>query len=384
MSLAHSLLSPELRFALRKLQSRLKVRASLLTPWRFEARRFTLPHYDVLSVAPRADRHANELFRLEGEGQPGGLRDLLRSNAALVSPMVLPGALRVPFDVHTVVPLGRPLDDIVARYDRELRRTLKKHRPGYAFTHVTDPEQIARIDAEMLVPYARNRHGAEARIPPHSEVRKIALETGRMDLVTCEGVPVACHLGYTLNRSGQRHFITLRFGYPEAVFSDAKRLREVNAMNTFLALEWAHAQQLDCYDMGSAAARPDDGLLQWKRRRDGAIDIFHTEEWLSVRPPPAATPAFFWDHPTFAVAEGRLELHLGVAPGVTDEEALARFKQFGFSGLDRVRVHAPRALAPKTVETVKAIFEGQTLKPGEIIVQAPRPLSGVVEPQPAL
>jgi hypothetical protein len=45
--------------------------------------------------------------------------------------------------------------------------------------------------------------------------------------------------------------VTLRFGYPATVFNDKRRLGDANAMNTFLALEWALENGYGCYDMGS-------------------------------------------------------------------------------------------------------------------------------------
>jgi hypothetical protein len=384
MSLARRFLPHSTRFTLRRLAKRVKARASLLTPWRWVARRWPGPGYDVVTFGPEDDHHARDLFGLKGEGAPCELHEGLAANVAVVTPMILPGALRVPCELHTIVPLKRPLDDILARYDRELRRTLKKQRCGYVQRQVVDPKLIEQVDGEMLVPYARARHGTGAVLVSPGELRTIALDGGRLDVVEQAGQLVACHLGYSLWRGGQRHWITLRFGYPKDVFEDAKRLREVNAMNTYLALEWAHLNGFDGYDMGSAAARPEDGLLQWKRRRDGAVDVFHTEEWLSVRPPPSGYAAFLWDHPLFAVAEGRLELHLGLSPAVGETEALTRWRQLGFSGLAKVHVHAVLPLAARFVEGVREIYSGQTLEPREIVVHAPRPaLSAAPLPQPA-
>ena len=383
MSLAQRLLPDSLRFHLRRLVTRARVRAPLLTPWRWAAQKWPGPKYDVVILGPAGDRHAADLLGLAGEGQPCSLRDALDARTALVTPMIIPGALRVPCDVHTIVPLRRPLEEIVARYDRELRRTLKKHRDAYDFVQVTDPREIERLNRDMLVPYAKARHGEHAVVMSLEAVQKMVAGYGRLDVITHNGEPIACHLGYSLKRDGQRHFITLRFGYPAKVYEDAKRLREVNAMNTYLALEWSHLNGYHGYDMGSASSRPDDGLLQWKRRRDGAVDCFHTEEWLSVRPPPTAASAFLWDHPLFAVEQGELELFLGVAPGVTDEEAAARWKQLGFSGLARVHLHADRGLSQKLVDAVKAIYDAQTLKPSEIRVHAPGAATGVPVPQTA-
>lgn len=112
---------------------------------------------------------------------------------------------------------------------------------------------------------------------------------------------IGCHLGCEVVRGGKRYWSTLRFGYCEAVFSDAKRLREVNSITTFMALEWALQQGFDYYDIGLCLARPDDGLLKWKRRRGGDIDSLGNHAYLFVRLPKTGTAKFLWDTPMFAV-----------------------------------------------------------------------------------
>src|SRR5690606_24512746 len=117
----------------------------------------------------------------------------------------------------------------------------------------------------------------------------IAKGVGRLDLITLGDEVIGCHLGCEVARGGKRYWSTLRFGYCEAVFSDARKLREVNSITTFMALEWALEQGFDYYDIGLCLARPDDGLLKWKRRRGGDIDSLGNHAYLFVRLPKTGT-----------------------------------------------------------------------------------------------
>jgi hypothetical protein len=136
---------------------------------------------------------------------------------------------------------------------------------------VMDNTDIDRIDRDMLKPYATARHDDGAIQLEPDAVRKMAHpQIGRLDVVYLGDEAVACHLGCMFIRAGKRFWSTVRFGYPEAIFSDHKRLREANSITTYLALEWALENGFDYYNIGISLGRPDSGLLQWKRRRKGA------------------------------------------------------------------------------------------------------------------
>jgi hypothetical protein len=161
----------------------------------------------------------------------------------VVSEMPTTGALNVPHYLSAVVPLGRPLEEITARYDSELRRSIRKNRPLYQMRQTLDDDEIAMADRDLLRPYASARQGIHAAQFPTDDVFRLAKGVGRLDLITLEGEVVACHLGCEITRGGKRYWSTLRFGYCEAVFADAKRLREVNSITTFMALggPWSRA-----------------------------------------------------------------------------------------------------------------------------------------------
>jgi hypothetical protein len=260
-------------------------------------------------------------------------------HTVLVSELPLPGSLRIPWELHMVVPFGRTLEEIAAGYDGELRRRLRRLKERLRVRRVEAPAEVDRVNREMLVPYALARHGQGAYLMGDDDVRRMALRTGRLDLVSEGDAAVACHLGYDVVRHGRRYCVTRLFGYPERVFSNPRRLRDVNSANTWLAMTWAHENGYDFYDMGACHARPDDGLLQWKRRRGGNPDLLRNDGFFHLRLPREDEAHFLWESPVFAVERGRLVLHVGVPVGPSDAEVESRYRELAFGGLAAVRVH---------------------------------------------
>ena len=203
----------------------------------------------------------------------------------------------------------------MAGYDSELRRSLRKHRSSYRMQQALRDDEIEHADREMLQPYATARHGSSANQMPSEMVRRFALEFGRLDLVLLNEEVVACLLAMESIRAGKRYWLLDRFGYAEAVFSDPKRLRETNSMNTHLALEWAIENGFDYYDIGLCFARPDDGLLKWKRRRGAVPETIGLRGYghFHIRLPKVGAAQFLWDSPLFAIERRKLTLHLGLS-----------------------------------------------------------------------
>ena len=69
------------------------------------------------------------------------------------------GALRVPVHLRVIVPLRRPVDSILADYDSELRRRIRRLlERGYRTERVEDPAAIERINEEMIESFADGLH----------------------------------------------------------------------------------------------------------------------------------------------------------------------------------------------------------------------------------
>lgn len=366
-ALIRKLISPSMRFELRKAVAWLRDILGRACFWRWEIARFRLredSNFDILYVGRKTQREfVKVLLGAESQAVDSQLKLDKSDRTVWVSEMPTLGALYVPQYLSAVVPLSRSIEDITARYNTELRRNLRKNRLRYRMKQALNDDEIEIADREMLKPYASARHGAAASQIESHEVQRVAKSAGRLDLVLLEDEIVACHLGCVVTRAGKRYWSTVRFGYPDAVFSDAKKLREVNSITTFMALEWAIENGFDYYDIGTCLARPDDGLLEWKRRRGGDIDTLGNYGYLFVRLPKVGAAQFLWETPLFAVEGKKLTLHLGLPDGPSDEEVANRYREMGFGGLLKIYLHCSRKPEKVLLDTLRSRYAHLALPP---------------------
>ena len=372
LSTLRQFISPSIRFELRKAVAWSQELLARTCVWRWEIatlqRGGDIRCYDILYAGRKSQRDlAKALLGIDGAVSP--TLAFPSSRTALVSEVPFPGALHVPGYLSAIVPLGgRPIEEITARYSRELQRTLRKLRPRYRLQQVVDEAEIDRVDREMLQPYARARHGAAAAQLARHEVHHMALQCGRLDLLLLDDKVVGCQLGCVITRAGKCYWSINRFGYTEAVFSDPKRLRETNSFNNHLALEWAIENGFDYYDIGICLGRPDDGLLEWKRRRGGEVDTLGSESYFYVRLPETGAAQLLWDAPLFAVEHRSLTLHLGLPEGPSDEEVANRYREMGFGGLSKVYLHCARQAGESLLDTLRSRYTHQKIPPVVVCV----------------
>lgn len=358
--LVRKLISPSMRFELRKAVAWLRDILGRGCFWRWEIVRFRLREdslHDILYVGRKTQREfVKVLLGATSQAVDSQLKLDMSERTVWVSEMPTVGALYVPQYLSAVVPLSKSIDEITARYNTELRRNLRKNRLRYRMKQALNDDEIESADREMLQPYAKARHGTAAcQIEAH-EVQRVAKVAGRLDLVLLEDEIVACHLGCVVTRAGKRYWSTVRFGYPDAVFSDTKKLREVNSITTFMALEWAIENGFDYYDIGTCLARPDDGLLEWKRRRGGDVDTLGNYGYLFVRLPKVGAAQFLWETPLFAVEGKQLTLHLGLPDGPSDGEVANRYREMGFGGLFKIYLHCSRVPGETLLDTLRSRY----------------------------
>lgn len=172
------LLSPSMRFELRESVAWLQERHDRACLWRWEIAR--LPQlnnspYSILYVCRKVHREVAKIL-LGGKGvidtdQTG---TNLSSRTVFVSEMPVPGALRVPQYLRAIVSLGRPVEEIMAGYDGELRRSLRKHRARYRMQQALGDAEIDHAVREMIQPYARAGLGSSANKRAPEIVRRFA------------------------------------------------------------------------------------------------------------------------------------------------------------------------------------------------------------------
>ncbi len=275
--------------------------------------------------------------------------------AALISEMPLPGSLRVLGIMRTMVSLAPSLEQILAGYEPELRRRIRRLSSGCSVRQITDEQEILRVHRELLVPFALSRHGDRAVIVAEEDILRIA-KSGYLGLVSLGGEVVAAHVGFSYRHGDQKVFSAVRFGYPSPVFGDGKKLADANTLNAYCALQHAAETGHDVFDFGTSCARPEGGLLQFKRRRGGELSTFDCESSFWIRLPRSGSAEFLWRWPIFSVDHDRIALHLGVPPRVSDDEVLARMKKLTYGGLGAICLHTARPLGPQLLGRAGEIY----------------------------
>jgi hypothetical protein len=367
LNLTRDLVSPSVRYEVKRVANWLKEQFSRACLWNWEIARLPLPEnrpYGINYIGRKTQRALiKSLLAIDREININPSRVHESDRSVLVSEMPFPGTLCVPAYLGSIVSLGRSVEDITANYHSQLRRELKKNRPRYRLQQVLDATEVERVDREMLRPYATARHGAGAAHIDLNEVKRMAQDYGRLDLLLREDVEVGCQLGHTITRAGKHYWSTNRCGYLPEVFSDHKRLRETNAMNIHLALEWAIQNDFDYYDLGVALGRPGDGLLEWKRRLGGELDTMDHRIYFHIRLPKVGAAQFLWDSPLFAIEQHKLTLHLGLPNGPSDEEVANRYREMGFRGLFKVYLHSAKPPGDHLLETLQSYYMQQKSPP---------------------
>lgn len=366
-TLIRKFISPSLRFKLREIFNWLKELGSRACFWRWEIVQFPLgcdSPYSILYVGRKTHKDlAKALLTIEGNAEKLPAKSKISSSTAFVSEIPFPGALRVPGSLCVVVPLGRPIENITAGFGDNLRRLHRKHLKNYRMRQTLNDTEIDQANREMLQPYASARHGAAAAQIAPDEVRRLALKAGRLDFVLVGDEVVACNLGCEFAVAGKKYWSTIRFGYPRAVFSDPKRLSETNAVCFYLALEWAVKNGYDYYDMGACLGRPEDELLQWKKRWGGLVNTMGNYAYFHVRLPQTGAAEFLWNAPLFSAEGNNLTLHLGFPDGHSDEQILNRYRKMRFSGLFKIYLHCAKQPSEFLLDKLRGLYTRQQSQP---------------------
>lgn len=372
LSLFRGLLSPSLRYELRELYIWLGELLRKICFWNWAIARFPTSVNELHEIVYIGRKSQQDLVRallnVDRNATSNPVNKYGAERRVVISELPFPGALKVPSYLGSRVSLGRPLEEIMVNFHSQLRRELKKTRPRYQLRQVTADAEIERVDRDMLKPYAIARHGIGAAQIALSEVKREAQQFGRLDLLLLDGEEVGCQLGHVTIRAGKSHWSANRFGYPEAIFSDPKRLRDTNSMNNHFAMECAIEKAYDYYDIGGALGKPGDGLLEWKRRRGGELYLMGKGGCFYVKLPKADTAWFLWDAPLFAVENHQLSLHLGLPHSVTVDEVAARYREMGFAGLFKVYLHCAIPPAEELLETLRSYYAAQKSPPAIEVV----------------
>jgi hypothetical protein len=372
-SIIRQLISPSMRFKIRDeiAWTREQLRRACIWKWKFA--RFPLredSRFEILFVGRKTRLEDAKLVLGAEQEVSAGQKVEQSRQKVFVSEFPVPGALFVPVHLGSVIPLGKSIEEIIEKYEKNVRTTIRKHREQYCLQRALTDAEIERADREMLRPYAKARYGSLAVQVAPQLVLKYVRDFGRLDYVMFGNEAVGCTLAYENTRAGKRYWISDRWGCPETVYSDPKRMSEINTVCTFLELERAIKDGFDYFDLGASYARPNEGTLQWKKRRGCELDTKAFHRYIYVQLPRAGSAQFLWDAPLFSVERHKLALHLGIPDGPSDEEVACHYREMGFRGLSNVYLHCARQPGERILNNLHGLYANQKRPPVMDIVQS--------------
>jgi hypothetical protein len=284
------------------------------------------------------------------------LSEVALKDKVIVSEAPFPGAICMPNYLSTILPIDRPFDELLENIGKDKLKFYREHRKYYRIRTIQDDVEIEHLDKAMLRPYAAERYGGGAAHLALSVVKRIAKVTGDFNLIYFNDKEVACHIGQEYSRWSKRYWRGNRSGYPEEIFSNSKRLSEINSMNYFMELECLVQNGFDFYDIGISLARPDDPVLQWKRRLRGHLDTVGNYNFFYICPPKNKMWQFFWETPLFGIEKGKPTLHLGKPSVKSDEEFLKRMQQMKFDGLSVIYLYCEQLPSENVMTAFRSLY----------------------------
>lgn len=349
-----------MRYELREKVTYLKELRSRLSLWHWELKRLP-PQSDksnsILYIGRRSQREmALLLLGIDSDPDQVNINEYDSDNRALICEMPIPGAICVPNYLSTVLPLDRPIEDLILRMNKDKLRFFRRNREAYHCRQLLEDEEIEHIDQTMLRPYATNRYGEGAAQLEMPLIKKLARDIGAFFLVYFNNEEISSYIGSDFSRNGKRYWRGVRSGYPEKVFTDSKIFGQTNNMTTFLEIEWVSQKGFDYYDIGISLARPNDGVIQWKRAYRGHLDTMENYTYFYVCPPKTNTCQFFWETPLFGLEHKKPVLHLGMPISKSDDESINSFRQMGFGGLSTVYLHCEHPPSDDIQTALKNIY----------------------------
>lgn len=285
-------------------------------------------------------------------------------NRAFISEIPLPGSICVPYNLTNVILLkNRTIDEVLLGFEKRKRRFVNKAATSFLLKQVTDVKDVARLNEEMLMPYASNRYG-KAVVHLQSEfVMGMALKYGKLHLLLENELEVGCLIGHEVVSNNKRYWLSWRGGFPAFVFNDSHNYREKNIIITYLKLEWALNSGFDYYDMGLNPAIAERGVVHYKRTFGAELSVIGNYNYFYLRLPKPMAARFYWEKPLFAVEGKAVVLHLGLPDGVSTDEVTERYKLLNYAGLNKVYLHCDSAPSSALTEVVVNIYSDQKSPP---------------------
>jgi hypothetical protein len=180
--------------------------------------------------------------------------------------------------VRQILDIARPLDDILAGMNQNMRRTIRKlQKAGFFYRFTRESADLDLFYHQMYVPYITSRHEARAIVAKYYEIEYI-LDKGGLIMVEYQGQPVSGMGCKVLGDTCRADVL--------GVHKDRFDLAGRGAIPSvfWFMLDWAKGKGLRSFDLGGSRARLADGVFNFKRQWGthlGATLTAHTT-WIFI------------------------------------------------------------------------------------------------------
>ncbi|MEJ2556289.1 MAG: GNAT family N-acetyltransferase [Anaerolineae bacterium] len=162
--------------------------------------------------------------------------------------------------VRQILDIARPLDDILAGMNQNMRRNIRKlEKAGFSYRFTREPADLDLFYHQMYVPYITSRHEARAIVAKYYEI-EYTLDKGGLIMVEYQGQPVS-GMGCKVLGDACRADVL-------GVHKDRFDLANKGAIASvfWFMLDWAQGKGLRSFDLGGSRARLADGVFNFKRQ----------------------------------------------------------------------------------------------------------------------
>ncbi|HSI24909.1 MAG TPA: hypothetical protein VK952_04750 [Methylotenera sp.] len=351
-------------YALKAKKNQFKALVQLACLWRYRLVMFTHSKFSQTKFYYFGLKaHRDMAFRLLGLDAGHAVSEGIKQRA-FISQIPIPGSIRIPHYLTSLIPLkNRSLDEILIELDKGKRKLINKEASDFSLQQVTDINEVARLNQEMLMPYASHRHGKGAYQLPWKMVMKMALNQGALYLLLEKEREVGCVIGCDFFCNNEHCWNSIREGFPSFIFDDIPSRTKKSIIMIYLEIELALNNGYDYYDLGHSQAFAESGALHHKRTYGAKLNARGDYNFFYFRLPKHMAAKFYWEKPVFAVEGKAVVLHLGLPDGVSADEVAERYRLLNYDGLNKVHLHCDSAPSNAHTEAVEKIYSHQKSPP---------------------
>ena len=351
-------------YALKVKKRQLKELARLTCIWCYRLTTLTHSKFSNLSFHYFGLKsHQDAVFQILGLDSAHVVLENLKQRA-FISEIPIPGSICIPFNLSSMIPLkNRSIDEISMGFDKKKRKLVNKDVSRFSLKQVSDIKEVARLNQEMLIPYASHRHGKGAYQLPSEFVIKMALNSGALNLLIENELEVGCVLGYDFFCKNEHYWQAHREGFPNFIFDDTPKRTKNSIIITYLEIEWALNNGFDYYDMGDNQAITETGALHHKRTYGAELTAKGNYNYFYFKLPKTMAAQFYWEKPVFAVEGKAVVLHLGLPDGVSSDALAQRYRLLNYGGLNKVYLHCDFEPSSVYIDAVSDIYSNQKSPP---------------------